>query len=144
MKKYNTHKSSLFLIELIIAIAFFALASGVCLRLFVKSHLLSREATQLSDAVNLASSAAEIFRQCGGEDTLLTELMPELQISDNSSASGGTEYTASYDEYILTMLLDKSNTSAQITVFLAKDQTKLYELPVKIHVPVRFSDDAGI
>lgn len=144
MKKYTSHKSSLFLIELIIAIAFFALAGGICLQLFVKSHLLSREASQLSDAVNLASSAAEIFRQCGGDDKLLVQLMPKLQPSVDSSTSVGTEYTASYDEYILTVLLDESGSSARITVFLGKDQTKLYELPVNIHVPVRFSDAAGI
>lgn len=144
MKKYTSHKSSLFLIELIIAIAFFTLAGGICLQLFVKSHLLSREASQLSDAVNLASSAAEIFRQCNGDDTLLLELMPKLQLSNSSSTSSETEYTASYDEYVLTLLLDKTNSSARIIVVLAEDQTKLYELPITIHIPITFSDAAGI
>ena len=54
----NSSKSSLFLIELIIAILFFAIGSAVCVRAFVKAHDLSMRAKDLSFASAQASSAA--------------------------------------------------------------------------------------
>ena len=63
MKTHNPAKrSSLFLMELMIAILFFSLASAVCVQLFVKSHLLTREAADLNQAVSQAQSAAEVIR----------------------------------------------------------------------------------
>lgn len=58
--------SSLFLIELIIAIGFFAVASAVCLQLFVRARLVSIQSADLSRATLAAQSAAEAFRGCGG------------------------------------------------------------------------------
>ena len=57
--------SSLFLIELIIAIGFFAVASAVCLQLFVRARLVSIQSADLSRATLAAQSAAEAFRGCG-------------------------------------------------------------------------------
>ena len=62
MKRKPAKRSSLFLMELIIAILFFCLASAVCVRFFVKSHLMERDTTALNNAANYASSVAEIFR----------------------------------------------------------------------------------
>lgn len=59
--KYTSHTSGLFLLELILAILFFSIASAICVQLFVKSHLLSRKAENLSIAVNECSDAAEII-----------------------------------------------------------------------------------
>ena len=39
--KQKSSRSALFLMELIFSILFFALASAVCVQLFVKAHLLS-------------------------------------------------------------------------------------------------------
>lgn len=54
-------KSALFLIELIIAILFFALSSAVCAQLFAKAHLISQKSTDVTMAVNRAQTAAEEF-----------------------------------------------------------------------------------
>ena len=62
MNKQPTRRSSLFLMELIIAILFFSLASTVCVRIFVKSNTLEQESIRLNHAVSAASSVAEIFR----------------------------------------------------------------------------------
>lgn len=61
MRSRPVKRSSLFLLELIIAILFFSLASAVCVRFFVKSHTLSRETGNLTAAVNMASGQAELF-----------------------------------------------------------------------------------
>ena len=44
MKRTSNSRSSLFLIELIIAILFFSLVSAVFLRAFARSHILTENA----------------------------------------------------------------------------------------------------
>ena len=43
MKGTPAKRSSLFLLELIIAILFFSLTSAVCVQIFVRAHLISRQ-----------------------------------------------------------------------------------------------------
>lgn len=60
-RKNRPRSSSLFLMELILAILFFSIASAVCVQFFVKSHLLSQNSNALSHAVNECAGAAEIM-----------------------------------------------------------------------------------
>ena len=60
IRRSRAQSSSLFLMELILAILFFSLTSAVCVQFFVKSHLLSHESKILSQAVNECSNIAEI------------------------------------------------------------------------------------
>ena len=66
MRAMNT-RSSLFLIELIIAILFFALGSAVCVQAFVKAHTVSADARALSFASSTVSSAASIVKYTDGD-----------------------------------------------------------------------------
>ena len=66
MKKNTPSKSSLFLIELIIAILFFTVASGICIQLFSKSFLLSQSSKNLSTSSRLVSNTAEVLESCNG------------------------------------------------------------------------------
>lgn len=54
-------KSRLFLLELIFMIFLFAVASSVCIQIFVKAYTLSRDSGQLTAAVNLTQSTASIL-----------------------------------------------------------------------------------
>ena len=54
-------RSSLFLMELIIAILFFSLTGAVCIQLFVKAHLISRSTIELNHAIVQAQNLAEIW-----------------------------------------------------------------------------------
>lgn len=81
----RARSSSLFLIELIIAIFFFSVASAVCVEFFVKSHLMSRDSGALAHAVNECSGAAEII--CTADDLenglyLLRQQYPEGDYPD--------------------------------------------------------------
>ena len=60
MKTKN--KSSLFLMELIVAIFFFAASAAVCISIFVGAHKTSSRSVDLSQAVFLAQSAAETVK----------------------------------------------------------------------------------
>ncbi len=62
MDRHPARRSGLFLLELILAILFFILASTVCVRLFVKSHTLEQDSANLDRAVNIAVSIAEVFQ----------------------------------------------------------------------------------
>jgi len=53
--------SALFLLELIIALLFFSLASAVCVQMFVKADTLSVRTVDTSKAVLLAQEKAEEF-----------------------------------------------------------------------------------
>lgn len=60
-RKNRASSSSLFLMELIIAILFFSVASAVCVQFFVKSHLLSVESNALNHAINECTSTTELI-----------------------------------------------------------------------------------
>lgn len=62
----NSSKSGLFLMELIMSIMFFSLASAVCVELFVKSHTLSKSSVELNHAVVECDSVAEYIDGVGG------------------------------------------------------------------------------
>ena len=60
-RRNRAKSSSLFLLELILAILFFSIASAVCVQFFVKSHLLSQESRELQVSANEVSSIAELM-----------------------------------------------------------------------------------
>ncbi len=74
VRKSRARSSSLFLIELILAILFFSVASAVCVQLFVKSHLLSTDSNALNHAVNECANVAEIIASASGADDALDKL----------------------------------------------------------------------
>ena len=59
MKKIKTFGSGLFLLELMISIAFFAIAAAGCVQIFAKAHSLSGQAERLDQAVSIAQSLTE-------------------------------------------------------------------------------------
>ena len=90
--------SSLFLIELIIAIGFFAVASAVCLQLFVRARLVSIQSADLSRATLAAQSAAEAVRwrrppPCSA-DRRMTARSPSGTARTGTPAAGKTPPTA--------------------------------------------------
>lgn len=70
MKVRESSKSSLFLLELMISIVFFALAAAGCVQVFAKAHMLSQEAGRLDLAVSVAQSLAEEYGMQKTADSL--------------------------------------------------------------------------
>ncbi len=71
----QTRKSSLFLLELIIAILFFSLSAAVCVKLFSHSYLKTKESEYRSSAVLHAQTALELFRSAEGDMTDIIEVL---------------------------------------------------------------------
>ncbi len=73
-------KSSLFLMELIIAILFFALASTVCIQLFVKSHVIAEQTTNQNQAVIQVQNLADAFIASDGDMATMMSWFPNHSI----------------------------------------------------------------
>ena len=93
MKGTPAKRSSLFLLELIIAILFFSLTSAVCVQIFVRAHLISRQTQELNMALEKVSGFSEVFLT--GDS--FSELLPEAA-DESENADGSAEYVVSYDE----------------------------------------------
>lgn len=66
MKHNQKRHSSLFLIELMIALLFFSVAAAVCIQLFTQSHIVSRKSSNLNEALLISEGFAEKFRASNG------------------------------------------------------------------------------
>lgn len=84
MNKYAKSRTALFLMELIIALLFFSLASAICLQFFVKAHLLSEKTKELNNAVMISQSVAEVMRGSDGDIYSISQVFPYAIEGDES------------------------------------------------------------
>lgn len=123
--KYQRHNntSSLFLLELILAVLFFSVASALCIQIFTKAHLMSQDARDLNFAVNEVSSMAE-------------------QMSDGTLRDAAAYYNSSYAScekadavYVLTVHYEPEDTllKAHISMDTVADNRNIYTLDVTKH-----------
>lgn len=130
--------SSLFLIELIVAIGFFAVASAVCLQLFVQARLLSLDSTDLSRATLAAQSSAEGFRAADGSLSDAARLLGGSLEGENSLLlwydAAWQPTTKQNAAYQLVLTADQTATrpiKADIALQRLSDSRELYRLSVK-------------
>ena len=123
--KYQRHNntSSLFLLELILAVLFFSVASALCIQIFTKAHLMSQDARDLNFAVNEVSSMAE-------------------QMPDDSLQDAAAYYDSSYAScekadavYVLTVHYEPDDTllKAHISMDTVADNRNIYTLDITKH-----------
>lgn len=162
--RQRAQSSSLFLMELILAILFFAITSAVCVQLFVKSHLLNQESHALTQAVNTCSSMAELTRSADSlseAQRLIQEAYPQAicsTASDQASDSVSDQnmdislfYDAQFvsctedaQVYRLAISLTQEDTLllTDMNVIRASDSASIYQLQTKHHM-ARRTDDEG-
>ena len=90
MGPQSKSRSSLFLIELIIAILFFSLGAAVCVQAFVKAHTLTGEARDLSFASSTVSSAANVVKFTAGS-------LADVQARFPGAYADGEDIAVDYD-----------------------------------------------
>ncbi len=131
----RTHsKSSLFLIELIIAILFFSLSSVVCVNMFLSAHVLAEESAQRSGAVTAAQTAAEIYREGGMQ--LLLEMTSAEMINDAYYA--GFDETGIFSqngEYRAQFAETSKEDLYTLSINLFDGDTLIYDLSVTLYQP---------
>lgn len=147
--KYQRHNntSSLFLLELILAVLFFSVASALCIQIFTKAHLMSQDARDLNFAVNEVSSMAEqISADTLHPDTAAssddTASDPSTQMPDDSLQDAAAYYNSSYAScekadavYVLTVHYEPEDTllKAHISMDTVADNRNIYTLDVTKH-----------
>lgn len=147
--KYQRHNniSSLFLLELILAVLFFSVASALCIQIFTKAHLMSQDARDLNFAVNEVSSMAEqISAGTLHSDTAAssddTASDPSTQMPDDSLQDATAYYDSSYAScekadavYVLTVHYEPEDTllKAHISMDTVADNRNIYTLDVTKH-----------
>jgi len=101
-EKHRLRSSGIFLLELILSILFFAIASTVCVQLFVKAHTLSNKAELLSHAVSECTSASELLATAdslGEYETQFAIVYPTAEISrDGNTSICRVYYDSKYKE----------------------------------------------
>lgn len=147
-------RSSLFLLELIVAICFFSITAAICTRVFAAAHLQSIHTQDLNQAIAHTESAAEAFRSTDGTLPALATLFPgEAILTEDASAMlllydadwnpcpDGTDPADDTVLYQMTITLDadESLSTAHLTVIKKTNQAELFSLDVTIHPERRLS-----
>lgn len=127
-------KSGLFLMEFIIVLLFFSLASTICIRLFVKSSTLSNDTVDLTYAVTQAQNLAEGFLASNGDPAQMEALFPGMQATkDNVLQLTEDSYTST----ITFSTGENGLMQGDIAVYLTGSSDSIYSLQVQRYVPER-------
>lgn len=140
--------------ELIVAILFFSLASAVCIRLFVKSHLISRETIEQNHAITITQNLAECMYATDCNLTRMQELFENSLLSETNDS-----ITLYYDRDWNSVPSANADDAAYIASFTAKKPVSdngvvladinvgsyskgapgrgIYQIQIKHHVPYR-------
>ena len=97
MNTNSSSRSGLFLMELIISILFFSLAGAVCVRLFVGSHMISKNSVELNHSLEWCQNIAEAFYGCNGKTKEITGLFTNC-ISNTSADTEADEFFLLFDQ----------------------------------------------
>ncbi len=128
----NSSKTKLVLIELIIIILFFALASAVCVNIFAQARFLSVSSTDTTNAALAVQTAAETIRSSEDELVRLDELY----------AKKDTGYYAYYDEnwnetdeasakYNMVIQVDSQGDLLVADIAMNRDSKAIYAITTK-------------
>jgi len=134
-----SRRSSLFLLELIIAILFFSLASTVCVRFFVESHALEQQSVDLNRSVSAAASVAEILRSTDDFYPRLQDQFPQGEVGENSFVIGfDTKWNpCSVQDSMYRVLLQTQVQGAFLKgqILVTKGDISLYTLTIEKYLP---------
>ena len=94
MKQSLNRHSSMFLMEIMIAILFFSLVSAICLRIFTASRQMGQDTNDLNMAVNQSENIAELLTyslkspesssmDMKGTSGFLTSEYPDIAVDGN-------------------------------------------------------------
>ena len=130
-------KSGLFLIEMIISIAFFSVASAACINLFVSAHLQSVATRESNMAVMTAQSAAESFKSANAVPEDIAEILGVTVDDDNivkvfyDSNWSKVDYKS---KYMVEMKIDSTVVPASAVIEVFESDKSIHSIEVKKYV----------
>lgn len=146
MLKRQSSKYSLFLLELIIVIFFFAISSAVCVQLYAKAHVLSSSTRELNIAITKAEGAAEIIKSDPRHpETALSAVFSEASLDGQSMQLGFNENwevcSLSDAYYLMQVDWDQKDQMLIANVHIHKeslaqnsDKVEIYKLDIIKHI----------
>lgn len=148
MFKQQSSKYSLFLMELIIVIFFFTIASAVCVQLYAEAHILSTATRDLNLSITKVEGAAEVIKSSpSNPEGALFSAFENASITDKHLQIGYNKdwESCSLNEalYIMTIDWQKKDQMLFAAISMAKgangvDSTDntIYRLDVEKHIPI--------
>lgn len=85
MNTTGRSRTSLFLMEMIVTVLFFSLASAVCVQCFVNAHLIGTQTQELNHAVAAATGYAEVMRGTDGSIDSILAVYPKAVKGEDDS-----------------------------------------------------------
>ena len=147
MKKYRHSKTSLFLLEIMINILFFAVLVTICLQLFFKAHNLSSDTTVLHRAVTACTSIAEVYQSTPNGEEMILNLYPEAVILNDTILiyfNYGFAPCSKFESTYRAILSNNEDSQTMQIRFLQKDETDaIYELTVSSYSPKTLDELIG-
>ncbi len=147
----KSSKSNLFLLELIISILFFSIASAACIQLFVKAHLLDDKTKEQNFAVTWSQNLAELWQFSAGDINIVYKQLSgdyditdgSVILSDNSQSlklSFDKEFSLSDSQIVYHAILsdcgyDSSTQLLNAEISFTKGSETFYTLPLMYHPP---------
>jgi len=138
MNKYRHPKSSLFLMEIMINILFFAVLVTICLQLFFKAHNLSENTTSLHRAVTACTSIAEVYQSNhDGKEVIMTVYPDAIALNSTILIYFDENYRpCSEASCTYRAVLDHSGSSdTNITFYVQESGESLYSLEASSYMP---------
>lgn len=139
MNKYRPVKSSIFLLEIILNIIFFAITATICVQLFFKAHMLSNHAQLLHNAVSSCSSIAEIYQSGRNGKELVLSLYPNaIELNSTILFYFDKNYTPCNEidsTYRAILEYEKQKSTAKISFFSKGSTEEIYSFTFSSYVP---------
>lgn len=120
----KNHKTGLFLMELIVGILFFALASAICIQIFTKAKLMNDESENTYQAARLASNIIEVYKENKLDEYYQVNQSGYLYYDENWQIT--TNNKAPYHAYIQIH-------QQTITILITYQDKTLYEINYMHH-----------
>ncbi len=146
MNKYRHPKSSLFLMEIMINILFFAVLVTICLQLFFKAHTLSENTSVLHRAVTTCTSIAEVYQSnTDGEEIILSIYPNALFLEDTILIYFDENFVpCQKTSGAYRAMIEKVADNSALISFCTSDSTEnLYSIEVSSYVPLTLNELMG-
>lgn len=158
MNRSNS-RSSLFLMEIMLAVLFFSIAGALCLQMFAKSHQMSDDTVNLSMAANHVQNTAELLKHAASpsQETETDNFFPGRILEQYPHADNTSDYVAVYFDQDwnhctreqgvfcmeITPLPKTENTEdshlfcCTLSVSKTESNESIYSFDLKLHIPNR-------
>ncbi|MGN0483036.1 MAG: hypothetical protein ACI4HI_05760 [Lachnospiraceae bacterium] len=141
MQKISPSRPMTFLLELLVTILLFSIASAVCIQFFVKAHQISVQTEEWNHGIQICENAAEIFSSGDSSFDSLLKQYPNATLAENVFSLFYNKDFQPCDSqnanYYLEVIHAKEGDTAYADIFFRSIDTNstIYRLHITHHIP---------